>query len=627
MDRGPRLSVRVRLLIIALLPMMVLLPLLIGATMQRWIWRTDQILTARVAGDLTVAREYLGHLVASTGQSVAALGASVAFRDGMAGDGAAFLAARRRALGLDFLRIGTPQDGPDGPELAVFGPAELAALSPDLPARARIARADGGMEGRGLVIRAATPVTLPDGRAARLVGGVLLNRNAGFVDRINELVHPRAEDGITTLFLEDLRIATTLRPAGAERAIGTRASDAVRARVLEQGGSWHDTAFVVNDWYISAYEPITDAAGARLGMLYTGIPRAPYAAARRDTWMRIGAAFIGVTLLTVPLFLHWARGIFRPLEAMSETMARVRAGNFDARTLGPDPASTADEIRQLAHDLDRLLDLLRQREDELRGLNADLNLRVEERTADLVRANRALSEATRQLVLSEKLATIGEVTAGIAHEINNPLAVIQGNLEVLRMVLAERTAEAATELRLIDAQIARIGALVSQLLHFSRPDEASAGSASCDPGEIVAGLEALIQHLSGPAGVTVATDVASTAQVAMAAHDLQQVLVNLATNAVQAMPEGGQLRVSTADAIDGGRSGVRIRISDTGEGMGPDTRARIFDPFFTTRGLRGTGLGLSICQTLVTRRGGELRCDSRPGEGTVFTLWLPAAFG
>ncbi|QRZ15057.1 cache domain-containing protein [Paracoccus methylovorus] len=653
MAKAPRgWSVRSRLLIIALLPMLILMPLLIGITMQRWLWRTDQILAARVASDLTVAQQYLAHLIDSTGRQVAAFGQSAEFRDHAADDISDFLAANRRELGLDYLllldasgRPLTPADAqptlPVGTGITLLDASTLTALSPQLAERARIpliatpASAPDGREAetRGMVIHTTSPVSLPDGDTALLAGGVLLNNNTGFTDRINELVYPTADSnmqravaggfdhGVTTLFLDDTRIATTLRPSGDTRAIGTRASAEVRDQVLIQGGSWHDTAFVVSEWYISAYEAIADMNGARVGMLYTGIPKAPYAAARKVTWAITGGAFLAAVLLALPLFLHWARGIFRPLEAMGRTISRVELGDMNARTLTAPPPGP-DEILRLARHLDRLLDLLQQRDRDLRGLNANLNKRVEERTADLTRVNTALEAATRQLVLSEKLATIGEVTAGVAHEINNPLAVIQGNLEVVGMVLADHGGNAATELALIDEQIRRIGALVNQLLQFARPEEFDHGP-DTDPAQVAQGLRPLVQHLLN--GIELQTNIHSTRHVRMNIHELQQILVNLAVNAIQAMPHGGTIFLSCKDArSEDGRDGVALTLRDTGTGMDKATLARIFDPFFTTRGTSGTGLGLSICQTLVNRHAGKMFAQSTPGQGTAFSVWLPA---
>lgn len=647
-------SIRVRLLIIALLPLLFLTPVLLGITMQRWLWRTDQILSARVVSDLTVAQQYLAHLQEAVQGRLDALGRSAAFRD----DPSAALAAALRDEGLDFLRL-VPVDrfreAPASPlaalaravsaarglrGLAVLDPHDLAALAPGLADRARIplveteasAPSDRQAEDRGLVVLAVAPAPLPGGGRGALLGGVLLNRNEGFIDRISDLVYPatdpaqparirdRLDRGVITLFLGDARISTTLRPSGAERALGTRASAAVADQVLGRGEPWRGTAFVVNGWYVSAYEPVRDIAGARAGMLYAGVPMAPYAQARLVTLGLVLASFLASVALFAPLFLSWARGIFGPVEAMGQTIDRVEAGDLDART---GPGTGADEIRRLAAHLDRLLDRLRQRDGALRELNASLNARVEARTADLLAANRALEAATRQLVLSEKLATIGEVTAGVAHEINNPLAVISGNIEVLRMALADGAQDVETELDLIEDQTLRIGRLVGQLLQFARPEEFNEGAEATDPAEVIAGLRPLVDHLLAAAGVRLEERATSSGRISMNRHELQQVLVNLVSNAVQAMPGGGLITLDCADAPDG--SGIRITVRDTGTGMDEATLARIFDPFFTSRGQGGTGLGLSICQALVNRQGGEIAARSRPGAGATFTIRLPSA--
>lgn len=657
---GFRRSVRARLLIVALLPMLVLTPVLLGITMQRWLMRTDQILSARVASDLTVARQYLDHLIGNTRQGVESFGRSGAFQSAATAQIDALLTKARQAAGLDFLMLidgrtqsarpaiarlaETVATGKSG--LAVLEPDMIAQISPELAARAQVplVAAPGSRphrppapttENRALVALASFPVAVPGGEPGLLIGGILLNKNENFIDSINDLVYPATnplwadrvgeglDHGIITLFLDDARIATTLRPDGGERAIGTRASAAVTAQVLGEGRSWHDTAFVVNGWYISAYEALTDIGGKRVGMLYAGIPKAPYTNARRLTFLMIGAAFLLVGGLFVPLALSWVRGVFRPLEAMGATIRRVEAGDLAART---GDVAGAEELARVAHHLDQLLSRLAQRERELRGLNDDLNARVAARTADLSRANQALELSNRQLLLSEKLATIGQVTAGVAHEINNPLAVLSGNLEVIRMILAEREPEVGTELRLIDDQIQRISRLVTQLLQFARPEEFTDGAAT-DPVQAVETLRPLVRHMLTGDQIRMDEDLASSHLIRMNPHEFQQLLINLIANAVQAMPRGGVVTLGLRDrSSQDGQPGVLVTLRDDGRGMDEQTLAHLFDPFFTTRGSDGgTGLGLTICLNLVTRQGGTLTATSQPGAGSCFQIWLPAA--
>ncbi|WP_337181809.1 cache domain-containing protein [Shinella sp.] len=659
----PARSVRYRLLAIALLPMLVILPLLLGVTVYRWNTKFDAALISKVNGDLTIAHQYLAHILDNTGEHVTALGGSVRFREA-AGDGAALdalLDKARARLELDFLYVidregrlmasvtgqtagalrtdwpvirdalaGRPSTGID-----IFDNADLQALSLDLAARARVplvptpnaVPTERTEETRGMVVQSASPVSLGDGREAVLVGGILLNQNLVFIDTINDLVYreaslPEGSQGTATLFLDDVRISTNVRLFEGRRALGTRVSAAVRSAVLGEGQTWLDSAFVVNDWYISAYEPIEDSRGKRVGMLYVGFLEAPFTAAKHQTVLTIVAAFFAITAASVPIFLRWARGIFEPLERVDATIARVESGDLGART---GPVGSRDEIGRVAVHLDDLLDQLERSDRQLRRWNEELNARVDERTRELQLANRQLEATTKQLIMSEKLAAIGEITAGVAHEINNPIAVMQGNLEVVRAVVGDRAELAKVEFQLLDEQIQRISQIVTKLLQFAKPEEFAGFVDRHAPGAAVADCLPLVQHLLARAAIEVTLTDTAGRLVLMNRTELQQVVVNLVVNAIHAMPDGGRLTIATRDSDRDGRPGVEIVVSDTGIGMDPDVAAKVFDPFFTTKRQDGTGLGLSISQTLVRRQGGAIACVSRPGEGATFTVWLPEA--
>ncbi|MCL6707420.1 cache domain-containing protein [Pseudomonas sp. R2.Fl] len=656
-------SIRVRLLAIALLPMLVVLPILLVVTITRWEDKFDALLTSKVNGDLTIAHQYLSRILENTGEHLEALAGSVAFRDA-AGQGRSerfdgFLEESRKRLGLDFLYLAA-RDGrlagsagatsesvrPDWPVMAsafggkastgidIMSGEELAAISPTLAERARLdlvptpnaTPTDRTTETRGMVVHSASPVNVVGFGNVVLVGGILLNQNLVFIDTINDLVYreaslPEGSRGTATLFLEDVRISTNVRLFEDKRALGTRVSAAVRQAVLDEGRVWLDSAFVVNDWYVSAYEPIMDSHGRRVGMLYVGFLEAPFTRAKTETLAGILVAFLLVTLVTVPIFLRWARAIFKPLERMTATIGRVEAGDLGART---GLAKANDEIGTVAAHLDDLLDRLQERDAELRAWNDELNDRVAERTRDLELANTQLEATTKQLIMSEKLAAIGEITAGVAHEINNPIAVMQGNLEVIRSVIGER-ADVATELRLIDEQIHRVNQIVTKLLQFAKPEEYAGYVERHAAADVISDCMPLVQHLLNRAAISVERDDRATRLILMNRTELQQVLVNLIANAIHAMPDGGTLRLSTRDEDRRGQPGIAIDVADTGIGMTGEIVARIFDPFFTTKRKDGTGLGLSISQTLIDRQGGALSVGSVPGQGTTFTIWLPEA--
>ncbi|WP_306153414.1 cache domain-containing protein [Roseovarius sp. MMSF_3281] len=631
-------SVRVRLLVIALLPMLVLLPILLGGTVLRWSEKVDSLLLNKVTGDLTIADQYLGRLIETSGERVDAIARSLELRNALQdGNADAFLAKKRASLGLNFLRIERKSDWPVVQSalsgkwqsgIDVFDARTLRALSPDMSTQAEIplvptrgaVPTDRTIETRGMVIHSAAPLTLPDGTRAALAGGMLLNRNLDFIDTINALVYraeslPEGSRGTATLFLDDVRISTNVRLFENVRALGTRVSAEVRAQVLGEGQTWLDRAFVVNDWYISAYEPILDSFGTPVGMLYVGFLETPFSAAKRNSIITLGFAFAFIALASVPVFLRWAGHIFRPLEGMTRTIDRVESGDLSARNalVGAD-----GEIAQVARHFDALLDRLEQRDHELRQWGETLEQKVAGRTHELQEANRQLEQTTERLILSEKLAAVGEITASVAHEINNPVAVIQGNLDLARRNLGEAAAQADEEFRLIDDQVYRIGVIVSKLLQFARPEDYSGTDQSVDPTEVVRDCLVLTQHQIEASGIrgTVETNSRSFARISRT--ELQQVVVNLILNAVHAMPDGGALRVITAD--DG--PDVVVTVEDTGSGIDPDTLARIFDPFFTTKQAQGTGLGLSISRQIVSRAGGQITASSTPGEGSRFEVRL-----
>lgn len=661
---GPLRSVRFRLLAIALLPTLVILPLLLGVTMVRWSGKFDALLITKVNSDLTVAHQYLATILENTGERLEAISNSARIREIVSEQDQAplkgFLEENREKLGLDFLflvdadgnvsasagtdagktRVDWPVraaalGGKASYAMDIFSEQDLVALSSSLAQRARLDlvptpnahQEDRTVETRGMMIHAASPLRLPGSPALALVGGRLLNQNLDFIDTINDLVYrqaslPEGSQGTATLFLDDVRISTNVRLFENRRALGTRVSEAVHSAVLGAGQVWLDSAFVVNDWYISAYEPLVDSYGKRVGMLYVGFLEAPFAQAKYETLGSVIAAFLGITIISIPVFLRWARGIFKPLERMTQTISQVDDGDLGARTGLP---PTGDEIGQVAVHLDELLERLQQREGELRAWNEELNVRVEQRTQELQLANLRLEATTKQLIMSEKLATIGEITAGVAHEINNPIAVIQGNLEVARSMLGNQANVAKTEFNLIDEQVDRISRIVGKLLQFARPEEFAGYVERQSPETVISDCMPLVKHVLNRAGIEVIRQDDATGLLAMNRTELQQVLVNLIVNAAHAMPEGGTLRLSSINEERHGSQGVAMTVADTGVGMSEDVVARIFDPFFTTKRQEGTGLGLSVSQMLIARQGGEVTVESSLGAGTAFTIWLPQA--
>ena len=479
-------------------------------------------------------------------------------------------------------------------------------------------------ETRGMMIHTAAPVSI-NGSQRVLVGGILLNRNLDFIDTINTLVYQRkntAEDprGTATLFLEDVRISTNVRLFENVRALGTRVSAEVRSAVLDQGQTWLDRAFVVNDWYISGYLPIYDSFDQRIGMLYVGFLEEPFRLVKRDAIAMMWIAFIGVLIVFIPVFLRLAGGIFSPLERMTKTMRRVETGDLTARN---NLNRTGGEIAEVSHHLDHLLDQVQERDKQLRDWADDLNVRVEERTAQLQEANQKLETTYKQLVMSEKLASIGEITAGVAHEINNPVAVIQGNVDVVRLTLGEQAEPVKTELDLIDRQIMRIGGIVGKLLQFARPSDYGKFEEYVNLRDVTQDSLGLVDHVYASKDIDVKLEFSDVPDVKINPSELQQVIINLIINAVQAMDGHGTLTIQSHLLERDGKNGICLAFHDSGPGISEDTINTIFDPFFTTKRAKGTGLGLSISQTIIQTAGGIITADNHPEGGALMSIWLP----
>lgn len=630
MSRFKSLSIRNKLLAMVLLPLAGVLPLL-GALLLWWSNEAfDRLLITKIRADLAVAQGYFERVLGEVGAATGAVAESNALHLALGGNGdvQALLQQAGRRAGLDFIFFLPPQPAAkEGTSIEVLEPPQqpdlltsplLARVPVPLVSTRNAAPTERVREERAMVLLSTRSVRAPDGQLLGHVrAGVLLNRNLPFIDHINEIVYPEGSlpfgsRGTATLFLDDVRISTNVRlfgPAKDERAIGTRVSQSVRDAVLDRGQTWLDRAFVVDEWYVSAYQPLSDSAGKRVGMLYVGYLEAPFTLLKYAALAAIGVVFFAVMIVAAVVSLRWARTIFRPVERMEATMQCVEGGELDARV---GPVDSEDEIGRLAQHLDRLLDVIDEKTRALQSWNAELDAKVVERT-------RELETAQGQLLRSEKLAAVGQLTASIAHEINNPIAVIQGNLDLVRTQLPpEAELTVRDELRLIDTQVERMRLIVTQLLQFARPAEYAGYITPVDTQRVVQDCLVLVGHLLSRTRIEVQRHFGANRHPAMNANELQQVLVNLMVNAIHAMPEGGRLDLDTADVGD---DVVEITVADTGPGLDAELMDQLFQPF-VTRKKDGTGLGLWISRTLVQRYGGDLRAANRARGGAAFTVRL-----
>ena len=670
-------SVRHKLLAMALGPLVVVFPLLVAALMLWGNAAYDRLLITKVRSDLAVAHGYFDKVLGDVGLGTQAVGASHALLSALAAapqphnpELATWLTSERQRLGLDFLRLytlggeplaqpaasaegGAPSHHPLPTRLAaslqghdahaqgqlmVLQATEVQHLAPELVGRLGIALVNTPnaaptlqtQENRALVGVAVRVVRNLAGQPlAVLTGGVLLNQNLAFIDHINRMVYPEGSlpfgsQGTATLFLDDVRITTNVRLFQDQRAIGTRVSAAVRDEVLGQGHTWLDRAFVVNDWYVSAYQPLLDADEQRIGMLYVGYLERPFRLVRFGLLAVMALIFLAVMALASVFSVRWARSIFQPVEQMNRTMQRVEDGDATAR-VGPLPER--DELGALAGHLDQLLDVIADKTQSLERWGRELDQRVAERTAELAASNESLKQAQQQLVKSEKLAVMGQLAASVAHEVNNPIAVMQGNLDLMRETLGPAAQPVQAEMKLLDEQVERIRLIVQQLLQHARPDEYAGYVEALSLNDQLRASLVLVNHRLAHSGIRVTQHLQTTRTVAFNRQELQQVIINLLINAANAMPQGGTLTLTTgdwdSDAPPG--SGAWLSVQDSGQGLSDEVRAKLFQPFFTTR-RDGNGLGLWISLGLVERYGGTLqasnRTDAADASGAVFTVKL-----
>ncbi len=235
---------------------------------------------------------------------------------------------------------------------------------------------------------------------------------------------------------------------------------------------------------------------------------------------------------------------------------------------------------------------------------------------DLTDLRRAEQEAA--LSRLEALSATGRLAAGVAHEINNPLQGMKGQIRLLRDDLPLGTA--GRRLDALNGEVDKVARIVKGLLDLHR--EGASEDGACDACEVVGGLVELVSSEMAKSSVRIETALPATPlRVRMGANQLTQTLLNLLLNAQDALPQGGVVRI-VAEGRDGW---ARLSVSDDGVGIRPEDRARIFIPFFTTKGPRGTGLGLSVSESLVRAAGGRMDFTSEPGKGTTFQVELPVA--
>jgi two-component system NtrC family sensor kinase len=446
-----------------------------------------------------------------------------------------------------------------------------------------------------MAMKIAVPVMIEGKMVGIIYGAVILNRNNELVDSFrkslfqDEMIGPHYV-GTTTIFSGGVRIATNVTDNKGNRAIGTRISRKVYQHVIEEGKVWIKKAFVVNDWYLSGYTPIYDIHGEVIGSLYVGILEEKYNRIKRDAVIYL----LAIILATGVIAAGFSTYLIVSLTGPAKELIRASKGVIDGNYRKVDFASS-DEMGYLCHIYNRMIDAINERD-------------------------RLLQENTEKTILqSEKMASLGRLASGIAHEINNPLT---GILTYSSMLLEDlKDTEYNEDINIIKNETIRCRDIVRKILNFAR--ETRMEREYCSINQIIIESVSIFERQYSFQNIKIEKKLDDNIPyMSLDVNQMKSIFSNLIINAADAMPSGGEICISTDYAYTLGL--VVIRVRDSGTGIAEEDLNRVFDPFFTTKETgKGTGLGLSITYSSIRRHNGHVDIASTEGKGTEIIISLP----
>ena len=453
-------------------------------------------------------------------------------------------------------------------------------------------------EKSGMAIVSASPVfDSSQNLIGILYGGLLLNRNYGLVDKVKQtvfqnVVYKDKDIGTATIFQDDVRISTNVLNTDGARAVGTRIAEDVYNQVVVQGEPWTGRAYVVNDWYITAYEPIRNVSGAVIGILYVGVLEQKYNDLRNQAIMAFMIISALVVLFSIGLSYILSRSISVPVHRLVVASKELSKGNLEVKV----EKTSNDEIGLLADAYNSMANALRERDERLK-------------------------EFTRKKFMeSERLALIGQLAANVAHELNNPL---QGIVTYSHLLLERNSIDDPTRqsLQKIVVQANRSRDIIRGLLDFSRqrkPDKTL-----CNINNLLQESLSFLENQALMHNIQIITQLDNDLpSIVIDPSQVQRVFINMIVNAAEAMNGNGQLSISTKRDL--AKDCIEITFSDSGTGISEENLEKIFDPFFTTKETgHGVGLGLAISYGIIKEHGGTVSVESEVGKGTTFIIRLP----
>lgn len=451
------------------------------------------------------------------------------------------------------------------------------------------------LEERALVLKASTPVVHNGKIIGIIYGAKIINNSFDLVDKFRSLLFKdekigNADLGTTTIFIEDIRVSTNVRQADGSRAVGTQISEEVFQEVYEKGKIWLDKAFVVNNWYLSAYGPIKDINNKIIGIMYVGILEEKYNQILKNTAVYYLIIIVVTSIIAVMISLYLVNSVTQPAQKLIDASKEIILGNYKKIEI-----TSKDEMGYLGRVFNNMVDAILERDSKLK-----------ERTE-------------KQIVKSAKLASLGRLASGIAHEINNPLT---GILTYASLLLEDfKGTEHEEDLQVIVNEALRCRKIVKQVLDFARESKLEKEPANIN--DVIRQSLTMLEKLANFQNVKIITELAADLPVLnLDVTQMRSVINNLAINAADAMPHGGTLTIRTWHHRD--KNQVVVEVTDTGVGIAEENIGKVYDPFFTTKEVgKGTGLGLAVTYGIVNRHNGSIEIKSKVGEGTTFTINLP----
>lgn len=466
-------------------------------------------------------------------------------------------------------------------------------------------------ENRGMVFFSSVPVKSGGRVVGALYGGRLINKDTKLVDHIQSTVFQNKmvqglPSGSVTIFLNDARIATTVRLSNGNRAVGTRVSKDVADKVLDNRQVWEGRAFVVKDWYLTAYDPIVDSQDEVIGMIYMGLLESPFTSLIRDTLIRYILISLCGLLFSLVFAYFLAGKISGPLHRLAVAAGQLNKGEY------PEPvekSGAANETRLLIHSFNDMVTALKERESSLREANEKLET-----------ANNSLTELNHDYM---------ESVGFISHELKSPLSTIMNYVYLLsEEKLGTLSEKQRKGLKTIDSNVKLLVEMVRHYLNLSRIEN---GVLNPIPSDVIVYEEVLLPLIDShqpsleEKRMVMENLISPELKVFADLNMVREVFENLISNAIKYGKEDGRISVYSEDE----GSYIKFHVYNEGEGIPEDKLKTLFQKFSrlemnkAARTKKGTGLGLFITKFIIDSHGGDIGVTSCLGKDVDFFFTLP----